>query len=139
MLQAFQEAIKDYSTPPEKSLIRDLYERIGSYVSFLIECRPLSVSMGNAIKFLKNRIAKFPLNLPEFEAKTSLYTDINHFINEKLLIADNVIVKHVVTKIWDGDVLLTYGSSSAVELILLRAHENGETIPCSHNRLTFEA
>ncbi|GMH13226.1 hypothetical protein Nepgr_015067 [Nepenthes gracilis] len=42
MLQAFKEATKDYSTPPEKILSRDLTARISSYVSFLIECRPLS-------------------------------------------------------------------------------------------------
>lgn len=126
MLQAFQEAINDYSTPPEKALIRDLTARIGSYVSFLIECRPLSISMGNAIRFLKNRIAKLPLSLSEFEAKASLQSDIDRFISEKILIADKVIVKHAVTKIRDGDVLLTYGSSSAVELILLHAHEMGK-------------
>ncbi|CAO2825456.1 unnamed protein product [Amaranthus hypochondriacus] len=126
MLQAFQEAIKDYSTPPEKAMIRDLTARIGSYVSFLIECRPLSVSMGNAIRFLKNRIAKLPLSMSESEAKTSLQSDIDNFINEKILIADKAIVKHAVTKIRDGDVLLTYGSSSAVELIFLHAHEMGK-------------
>ncbi|XP_021760026.1 translation initiation factor eIF-2B subunit delta-like isoform X1 [Chenopodium quinoa] len=126
MLQAFQEAINDYSTPPEKALIRDLTARIGSYVSFLIECRPLSISMGNAIRFLKNRIAKLPMCLSESEAKASLQSDINHFISEKILIADKVIVKHAVTKIRDGDVLLTYGSSSAVEMILLHAHEMGK-------------
>ncbi|KNA20876.1 hypothetical protein SOVF_048410 [Spinacia oleracea] len=126
MLQAFQEAINDYKTPLEKALIRDLTARIGSYVSFLIECRPLSISMGNAIRFLKNRIAKLPLNLSESEAKASLQSDINQFISEKILIADKVIVKHAVTKIRDGDVLLTYGSSSAVELILLHAHEMGK-------------
>ncbi|KAJ6738764.1 TRANSLATION INITIATION FACTOR EIF-2B [Salix koriyanagi] len=98
MLQAFQEAIKDYSTPPEKTLARDLTAKIGSYVSFLIECRPLSISMGNAIRF----------------------------INEKIILADKVIVKHAVTKISDGDVLLTYGSSSAVEMVLLHAHELGK-------------
>uniref|UniRef100_A0A7C9AJM6 Translation initiation factor eIF2B subunit delta n=1 Tax=Opuntia streptacantha TaxID=393608 RepID=A0A7C9AJM6_OPUST len=126
MLQAFQEAIKDYTTPPEKVLGRDLTTKIGSYVSFLIECRPLSISMGNAIRFLKNRIAKLPLTLSESEAKASLQSDINRFISEKILIADKVIVKHAVTKIRDGDVLLTYGSSSAVEMILLHAHEMGK-------------
>lgn len=126
MLQAFQEAIEDYSTPPEKALIRDLTAKIGSYVSFLIECRPLAISMGNAIRFLKNRIANLPLNLSESEAKASLQSDINGFISEKILIADKVIVKHAVTKIRDGDVLLTYGSSSAVEMIFLHAHEIGK-------------
>ncbi|XWS48337.1 hypothetical protein CRYUN_Cryun13aG0066900 [Craigia yunnanensis] len=50
MLQAFQEAIKDYSTPPDKTLIRDLTSKISGFVSFLIECRPLSMSMGNVIR-----------------------------------------------------------------------------------------
>lgn len=126
MLHAFQEAIKDYSTPPEKTLVRDLTARISSYVSFLIECRPLSISMGNAIRFLKSRITKLPLSLSESEAKASLQSDINRFINEKIVLADKVIVRHAVTKIRDGDVLLTYGSSSAVEMILLYAHELGK-------------
>ncbi|XP_008776419.2 translation initiation factor eIF-2B subunit delta-like [Phoenix dactylifera] len=126
MLLAFQEAIKDYSTPPEKVLVRDLTAKIGCYVSFLIECRPLSISMGNAIKFLKNRIAKLPHTLSESEAKSTLISDIDRFINEKIIIADKVIVRHAVTKIRDGDVLLTYGSSSIVEMILLYAHELGK-------------
>uniref|UniRef100_A0A5B6YW58 Translation initiation factor eIF2B subunit delta n=1 Tax=Davidia involucrata TaxID=16924 RepID=A0A5B6YW58_DAVIN len=126
MLQAFQESIKDYSTPPEKSLVRDLTAKINCYVSFLIECRPLSISMGNAIRFLKTRIAKLPVTLSESEAKTTLLSDIDRFINEKIILADQVIVRHAVTKIRDGDVLLTYGSSSAVEMILLQAHELGK-------------
>ncbi|XP_052195831.1 uncharacterized protein LOC127803563 isoform X2 [Diospyros lotus] len=126
MLLAFQESIKDYSTPPEKAFARDLTAKINCYVSFLIECRPLSISMGNAIRFLKTRIAKLPLTLSESESKTTLLSDIDCFINEKIILADKVIVRHAVTKIRDGDVLLTYGSSSAVEMILLHAHELGK-------------
>ncbi|XP_020269367.1 translation initiation factor eIF-2B subunit delta-like [Asparagus officinalis] len=125
MLLAFKEAIKDYSTPPEKLLIRDLTAKINSYVSFFTECRPLSISMGNAIKFLKNRIAKLPDSLSESEKKSSLQSDIDRFINEKIILADKVIVRHAVTKIRDGDVLLTYGSSTVVEMILLYAHDLG--------------
>jgi translation initiation factor eIF-2B subunit delta len=123
MLQAFQEVVKDYSTPPEKSLNRDMTAKISSYVSFLIECRPLSISMGNAIRFVKNRIAKLPITLSESEAKATLQSDIERFINEKIIVADTVIVKHAVTKIRDGDVLLTYGSPTAVEMVILHAHE----------------
>ncbi|XP_051140964.1 probable translation initiation factor eIF-2B subunit delta isoform X2 [Andrographis paniculata] len=127
MLQAFQESIKDYSTPSEKTLIRrDLTTKLNGYVSFLIECRPLSISMGNAIRFLKTRIAQLPENLSESEAKTNLISDIDRFINERIILADKVIVKHAVTKIVNGDVLLTYGSSSAVDMILLHAHELGK-------------
>ncbi|KAI4331522.1 hypothetical protein MLD38_029707 [Melastoma candidum] len=126
MLQAFQEAIKDYVTPPEKTLSRDLTARVSSYVSFLNECRPLSISMGNAIRFVKNRIAKMQITLSESEAKASICSDIDRFISEKIILADQVIVKHAATKIRDGDVLLTYGTSCVVEMILLHAHEVGK-------------
>ncbi|XP_010528462.1 PREDICTED: translation initiation factor eIF-2B subunit delta [Tarenaya hassleriana] len=126
MLLAFQDVIKDYSTPPEKTLNRDMTAKLSSYVSFLIECRPLSISMGNAIRFLKNRILKLPLTLSESEAKSALLADIDRFINEKIIVADKVIVKHAVTKIRDGDVLLTYGSPTAVEMVLSHAHELGK-------------
>ncbi|XP_027168706.1 probable translation initiation factor eIF-2B subunit delta isoform X2 [Coffea eugenioides] len=126
MLQAFSEAIKDYSTPPEKTLTRDLTAKVNNFVSFLIECRPLSISMGNAIRFLKSRIAKLPITLSEAEAKSSLCSDIERFINEKIVIAEKVIVEHAVTKIQDGDVLLTYGSSAVVEMVILHAHKLGK-------------
>ncbi|CAN6310048.1 unnamed protein product [Urochloa humidicola] len=125
MLLAFREAIKDYTTPPNKTLSRDLTAKISSYVSFLIECRPLSISMGNAIRFLKNRIAKLPHTLSESEAKASLQSDIDRFISEKIVLADKAIVSHAITKVRDNDVLLTYGSSSVVEMILDHAHELG--------------
>ncbi|KAJ4978927.1 hypothetical protein NE237_009707 [Protea cynaroides] len=126
MLQAFKEAIRDYYTPAEKTLNRDLTAKVSSYVSFFIECRPLSFSMGNAIRVLKNLIAKLPLTLSESEAKATLCADLDRFINEKIILADKVIVRHAVTKIRDGDVLLTYGSSCVIEMILLYAHELGK-------------
>jgi translation initiation factor eIF-2B subunit delta len=126
MLLAFREAINDYSMPAEKILNRDLTAKISSYVSFLIECRPLSISMGNAIRFLKSRITKLPLAFSESEAKVSLQSDIDRFINEKIIVADKVIVSHAVTKIRDGDVLLTFGSASVVEMIFDNAHELGK-------------
>ncbi|KFK33312.1 hypothetical protein AALP_AA6G358600, partial [Arabis alpina] len=90
MLQAFQEVVKDYTTPPQKNLNRNMTAKISSYVSFLVECRPLSISMGNAIRFVKNRIAKLPITLAESEAKAVLQSDIERFINEKIIVADKV-------------------------------------------------
>ncbi|RDX78054.1 Translation initiation factor eIF-2B subunit delta, partial [Mucuna pruriens] len=125
MLRAFQDAIRDYCTPHEKALVRELTSKINSYVSFFTECRPLSMSMGNAIRFVKSRIVNLPLNHSEFEAKAALCSDIDRFINEKIILADEVIVQHAFTKVKDGDVLLTYGLSCVVEMILLYAHELG--------------
>ncbi|XP_055822320.1 uncharacterized protein LOC129890945 isoform X2 [Solanum dulcamara] len=140
MLQAFQQAIKDYSTPREKALGRDLTARINGYVSFLNECRPLSISMGNAIRFLKARITKLSLTLSESEAKAALYSDIERFMNEKIVLADRVITRQAVMKIRDGDVLLTYGSSFVVEMILLHAYELGKQfrVIVVDSRPTFE-
>lgn len=143
MLLAFKEAIKDYSTPPEKTINRDLTTKINGFVSFLIGCRPLSISMGNAIRFVKARIIKLPLTITDSEAKASLSSDIDRFINEKIIVADKVIVEHAVTKIRDGDVLLTYGSSSVVEMVILYAHELGKdfrvVVVDSHPRLEGQA
>ncbi|KAL2340619.1 hypothetical protein Fmac_008559 [Flemingia macrophylla] len=126
MLRAFQEAVVDYSTSPAKDLVQDLTAKISNYVSFLTECRPLSISIGNAIRFVKSRIAKLHLSRTEYEAKKTLCSDINQFINEKIILAGEVIVGHAAEKVRDGDVLLTFGSSCVVEMILLHAHEIGK-------------
>ncbi|KAH9622458.1 hypothetical protein KSS87_005892, partial [Heliosperma pusillum] len=126
MLYSFKEAIEDYHTPPQKTLSRDLTARISNYISYLNECRPLSISMGNAIRFLKTRIAKLPISVTESEAKTILFSEIDLFVNEKIIIANKVIVNHTALKIRDGDVLLTYGCFSVVEMALINAHELGK-------------
>jgi translation initiation factor eIF-2B subunit delta len=44
-------------------LSRDLTHQLNVAIQFLVECRPLSVSMGNAIKYLKLQVraqARFP-------------------------------------------------------------------------------
>ncbi|KAJ8752355.1 hypothetical protein K2173_003991 [Erythroxylum novogranatense] len=122
MLRAFQEVIKDYTFPPGKD-IRDLLTKVNNYVSFFNECRPLSTSMGNAIRFVKSLLSKMPHTISESEAKASLYSDIDRFINEKIVLANKVVVQYAATKIRDGDVLLTYGSSYIVEMIFLYALE----------------
>ncbi|CAM6090738.1 unnamed protein product [Calypogeia fissa] len=126
MLLAFREMIGDYTTPPEKIFVRDLTVKINSHVSFLANCRPLAVSMGNAIKFLKSRIVNLSGTISDAEAKSTLISEINRFIQEQIVYADKEIVKHAVQKIRDGDVCLTYGSSSVVEMIFVQAHELGK-------------
>ncbi|GFP94792.1 translation initiation factor eif-2b subunit delta, partial [Phtheirospermum japonicum] len=129
MLESFQEAIKDYNCCSNKDLAWDLPTKIASYVSFLTECRPLSISMVNAIEFLKARNKeKLTLDLSESEAKTSLISFIQRFIDEKILVPEKAILEHGIANIVDDDVVLTFGtsSSSAVETILVHAHELGK-------------
>lgn len=47
---------QEYVTPEGKVLSRDLTHQLNTAIQFLVECRPLSVSMGNAIKFVKLQV-----------------------------------------------------------------------------------
>jgi translation initiation factor eIF-2B subunit delta len=55
MLLAFKAVFADYQTPPGNSLARHLTSHhLSPQIEFLKSCRPLSVSMGNAIRYLKD-------------------------------------------------------------------------------------
>lgn len=55
MLLVFKTVIEAYQTPPGNSLARHLTSHhLGPQIEFLKSCRPLSVSMGNAIRWLKD-------------------------------------------------------------------------------------
>ena len=49
--------MQDYKTPESKELARDLTAQLNVCIQFLVECRPLSISMGNAIKYLKLKVS----------------------------------------------------------------------------------
>jgi translation initiation factor eIF-2B subunit delta len=55
MLLAFKAVIEDYQTPVGTSLARHLTSHhLSPQIDFLRSCRPLSISMGNAIRWLKD-------------------------------------------------------------------------------------
>lgn len=126
MLTAFKQFICDYHTPPSKVLRDDLLCQLKPLVRFLIDSRPQSISMGNAIRHLKMKISKISPQLDESEAKNQLMNHIDLFIERRIELADAVIVAHGVSKIRDGDVVLTFATSHVVELTLLKAHESGK-------------
>eukprot|EP00798_Chlamydomonas_sp_ICE-L_P028931 gene28931-32124_t len=125
MLHAICQVIRDYSTPAGKSMSRDLTSTLNSIISFLVECRPLSVSMGNAIKFLKMRISQIDPASPEVKAKENLEQDIADFIHARITLADRHLVDAAVTKVVTGDVILTYAYSHVVAEILQVAAQQG--------------
>ncbi|XP_040016699.2 translation initiation factor eIF2B subunit delta isoform X2 [Gasterosteus aculeatus] len=123
LLHAFQQVIRDYTTPPNEELSRDLVNKLKPYISFLNQCRPLSASMGNAIKYIKKEISNIPSQCKEEEAKIKLLNCIERYINEKIVLAAKAIAKYSIEKISDGDVILVYGCSSLVNHILCEAFE----------------
>uniref|UniRef100_A0A8D3AJB6 Translation initiation factor eIF2B subunit delta n=1 Tax=Scophthalmus maximus TaxID=52904 RepID=A0A8D3AJB6_SCOMX len=123
LLHAFKQVISDYTTPPNEELSRDLVNKLKPYISFLNQCRPLSASMGNAIKYIKKEISNIPSQCKEEEAKRKLLNCIECYINEKIILAAKAIAKYSIEKISDGDVILVYGCSSLVNHILCEAFE----------------
>ncbi|XP_004083871.1 translation initiation factor eIF-2B subunit delta [Oryzias latipes] len=123
LLHAFKQVIRDYTTPPNEELSRDLVNKLKPYISFLNQCRPLSASMGNAIKYIKKEISNIPSQCKEEEAKNKLLTSIEWYIKEKIILAATAIAHSSIEKISDGDVILVYGCSSLVNHILCEAYD----------------
>ena len=72
LLRAFASFIRSYQTPEHKVLSRDLEQCLKPQIQFLIDCRPLSNSMGNAIKHIKLEISQISPDVPESEAKSGI-------------------------------------------------------------------
>jgi translation initiation factor eIF-2B subunit delta len=126
MLTSQPKLIQDYKTPPRTSLARDLSSHhLSPQIDYLRSCRPLSISMGNAIRSLKDTIIKIDPNTPEDEAKAHLCDTIDNFLREHIVAADALIAEQAAKKIRNGDIILTYAKSSLVLKTLMRAHEDG--------------
>ncbi|BGP46837.1 hypothetical protein JCM10450v2_002687 [Rhodotorula kratochvilovae] len=127
MLEAFKDIISSYTPPPQTSLTRHLpTTHLNPQIAHLIRARPLSVSMGTAIRFLKYEISLLEMEMDLDEAKVLLLSKIDSFIRDRILLASRVIEQHAVEKINDGDVILTYARSSVVEGVLLEAKRQGK-------------
>lgn len=122
LLGALKEVIKDFAPEPDKNFCRELESNIQFYLSFLNNCRPLSVSMLNAVKFLKHEINQMPPETDFEQIKEELYDSISNFVKINILIAREAIGKKASYKILDGDVILVYAFSSLVRDVLCKAH-----------------
>jgi len=120
------QVIESYITPPKNSLPRHLTSHLSSQIDYLVLCRPLSVSMGNAIRWLKVEINDVDPDTDETEAKEELCDSIDNFIREKITAADQLIATSAAEKIQDGDVVLTFAKSSIVQKSLVEAFRNGK-------------
>ncbi|SCU89852.1 LAME_0E05864g1_1 [Lachancea meyersii CBS 8951] len=114
MLEAFQIAIKDYKTPEGTTLSRNLTSYLSHQIDFLKKARPLSVTMGNAIRWLKQEISLIDINTPDMEAKEGLCEQITQFAKEKIELADHLIVENASQHISNGSTILTYGCSKVL-------------------------
>ncbi|KAK0548430.1 hypothetical protein OC846_003732 [Tilletia horrida] len=126
VLGALRDFIRDYKTPADAVLQRDLLTRINLQIGALVEARPLGTSAGHAIRYLKHEISLTPVDMDEEEAKENLLSSIDHFIRDRILYAGRVIQQHASAKIRDGDIILTFARSSVVESVLHAAWDEGK-------------
>ncbi|KAI0269192.1 hypothetical protein BC834DRAFT_865240 [Gloeopeniophorella convolvens] len=124
-LSVFKQVIQDYTTPPNNTLSRHLMTHLSVQISHLVSARPMSVTMGNAIRQLKLEISGSNIDLPEQDAKDELCGQIDNYIRDRIIMADQVIQETATKKIHDGDVVLTYARSSVVQKVLLEAWAEG--------------
>jgi translation initiation factor eIF-2B subunit delta len=93
LLEAFKKVISDYSTPEHKELSRDLENSLKPCINFLKQCRPISVSMGNVIRFLKRHITNIPSEYSDVQAKQYLHEQIDKYIQGTTDGFRNILVK----------------------------------------------
>ncbi|KAL8938457.1 MAG: hypothetical protein Q9216_003885 [Gyalolechia sp. 2 TL-2023] len=125
-LLVFKRVINAYTTPPGTSLPRHLTIHLSTQIDFLVSCRPLSISLGNAIRWLKLAISHIDPDTPESKAKSELCSAIDNFIRERITVAGQAIASSASSKIQDGDVILTFAKSSIVERTLVEAYGQGK-------------
>lgn len=131
LIDAFKDLVFDYKTPQGTVLNRSLTQHLSHQIDFLIKSRPLSVSMGNFIRWFKQRISVLGINNDQNKAKSSgsdrlerkktedslkleLIEDMETFKNEKILVAQQVIVNTASQHIQDGGCVITYGYSQVL-------------------------
>jgi translation initiation factor eIF-2B subunit delta len=65
------QVIQDYVTPPNNTLSRHLMTHLSPQITHLVSARPMSVTMGNAIRQLKLEISGSDIDLPEQDVSST--------------------------------------------------------------------
>lgn len=121
-LKALAQVIQDYETPPEKEFSRGFEEALNPNIAHLQKCRPFSVSMTNALKYIKMHNRQLNAKDSDSTQKELLLDAVNTYVSDQIEKAEEAISISVQQKIYDGDVILTYGCSSLIKHILEEAN-----------------
>lgn len=127
MLMAFKQVVTEHEVSSKKDMKRDLQKILfNDCIKFLEKCRPLSISMTNAIKHLKLVFSRIPSESADNEVKQIITSEIDVFIEEEILCSWKAIVDCSLEKINEDDVILTLGCSTIVKHVLFNAWKNGK-------------
>jgi len=125
MLQTFALLLQSYTPPPtsrdfrhdvDHSLLKPAFQY------WTTQCRPHSVSMGNAFSFLKLAVANLERELEWDAAREILLESMDAYVTERIEFAGKAISRHAGSKIKErGDVILVFGKSEVINRLLLDA------------------
>ncbi|CAN3353550.1 translation initiation factor eIF2B subunit delta [Diutina catenulata] len=119
MLRAFQVVIRDYQTPENTSLTRHLTGHLSNQIDYLVTARPISIPMGNAIRWLKQEISHVPVDESDSEAKAALVAKIDDFIRDKVELSGQVIVDNASQHVAEGATIVTYAHSQVLQQLFI--------------------
>ncbi|XP_032685906.1 translation initiation factor eIF-2B subunit delta isoform X2 [Odontomachus brunneus] len=122
LLAAVKQVIQDFVKPEQADFTRSLEVCLRDLLAYLHRCRPVAVSMQNAMRHLKWHMTTFPITISTDEAKSKLTGIIDTYITEQIELAGKAISITIQTKISNGDIILIYGFSSLICNILVDAH-----------------
>ncbi|XP_063979016.1 translation initiation factor eIF2B subunit delta [Diachasmimorpha longicaudata] len=125
-LAAIKEMIQDFERPSQADFTRGLEASLQEHSAYLHHCRPMAVTMHNALRHLKWQISQLDSSIPDNEARTKLGTAIDTYVKEQILLAGQAISIAIQSKISNGDVILTCSYSSLIQKILCEAHDQGK-------------
>ncbi|CAG9762444.1 unnamed protein product [Ceutorhynchus assimilis] len=129
LLAGIRTLINDIQTPSKQEFCRYLQGVLQNCTDYLQECRPLAVSMTNALRSFKQQlrhIETIETGLNDNDKRTRLIDVIDTYIRNDMRRAWDAISIKVNAKIVDGDIILIYGCSSLVRQILLEANKDGK-------------
>ena len=107
----------------QQVLSRELLTHLDKQIQYTVDCRPQSMAMGNAIKWLKMRVGSRAVDqLSSAKAREMLSGQIDTFIEERVTLADKAILSYAESRIAPDDVVLIYGGSQVIETVLVHAH-----------------
>lgn len=140
MLLAFKQVIQSYSTPEGTTLSRNLTMNLSHQIDYLKTSRPLSVTMGNSIRWLKQEISLIPIDMKDEDAKIELALKIDQFIREKIELPHDVIIESTSKHISEDSTILTYGHSEVLSKLFLHNAAIGKkfTVIIVDSRPLFE-
>lgn len=123
MLETFKYVVSDFKPPADLIFLRSLTGHLSYQIEYLKKSRPLSVTMGNAIRWLKQEISVLSPDLAESTAKKAVIDRIDVYISEKIEYTHQMIVNYASGHFTEGCTILTFGHLDVLEKLLIHCHE----------------